>query len=292
MDAEGSRLPSTEYTEQGRRVADHWSRLAANYEGALKSLEERGITADKVSVDDLHAVDMLHMGGLAATDELGALASIAKGHRILDVGSGIGGPARRFASKYAGSVVGIELSETLYETAVKLTKLVGLADDVRFVNGSALSLPFDDCEFDVVTMAHVAMQITEKDKLFGELTRVLKPQGRLALHEIFGDESLLHYPLPWATDSTMSAVETVSECSSRLSSLGFDVSEFVDHSEVGRQYHLRQIEAYDAALAEGSGTQGLSKDAVKKRRAASLAMGKNLGSGAMQVGMLVAQKKS
>jgi sarcosine/dimethylglycine N-methyltransferase len=100
----------------------------------------------------------------------------------------------------------------------------------------------------------------------------LKPQGRLALHEIFGNEDLLHYPLPWATDATMSAVETVSECSSRLSSLGFDVGEFVDHSEAGRRYHLRQIEAYDAALADGSGTQGLSTDAVEKRRAASLAM--------------------
>ena len=285
-------MPSAGYTEQGRRVADHWSRLAASYDGILRALEERGIAADKVSVDDLHAADMLHMGGLAATDELGALASIAKGNRILDVGSGVGGPARRFASKYGGSVVGIELSETLYETAVKLTNLVGLADDVRFVNGSALSLPFDDCEFDVVTMAHVAMQITEKEQLFGELARVLKPQGRLALHEIFGNEDLLHYPLPWATDATMSAVETVSECSSRLSSLGFDVSEFVDHSEAGRRYHFRQIEAYDAALADGSGTQGLSTDAVEKRRAASLAMEKNLGSGAMQVGMLVAMKKT
>ena len=285
-------MPSAGYTEQGRRVADHWSRLAASYDGILRALEERGIAADKVSVDDLHAADMLHMGGLAATDELGALASIAKGNRILDVGSGVGGPARRFASKYGGSVVGIELSETLYETAVKLTDLVGLAGDVRFVNGSALSLPFDDCEFDVVTMAHVAMQITEKEQLFGELARVLKPQGRLALHEIFGNEDLFHYPLPWATDATMSAVETISECSSRLSSLGFDVSEFVDHSEAGRRYHLRQIEAYDAALADGSGTQGLSTDAVEKRRAASLAMEKNLGSGAMQVGMLVAMKKT
>jgi SAM-dependent methyltransferase len=285
-------MPSAGYTEQGRRVADHWSRLAASYDGILRALEERGIAADKVSVDDLHAADMLHMGGLAATDELGALASIAKGNRILDVGSGVGGPARRFASKYGGSVVGIELSETLYETAVKLTDHVGLAGDVRFVNGSALSLPFDDCEFDVVTMAHVAMQITEKEQLFGELARVLKPQGRLALHEIFGNEDLFHYPLPWATDATMSAVETISECSSRLSSLGFDVSEFVDHSEAGRRYHLRQIEAYDAALADGSGTQGLSTDAVEKRRAASLAMEKNLGSGAMQVGMLVAMKKT
>ena len=80
-------MPSAGYTEQGRRVADHWSRLAASYDGILRALEERGIAADKVSVDDLHAADMLHMGGLAATDELGALASIAKGktkHRRYD----------------------------------------------------------------------------------------------------------------------------------------------------------------------------------------------------------------
>jgi SAM-dependent methyltransferase len=285
-------MPSADFTEQGRRVADHWSRLAVTYEGVLKTLEERGIAVDKITVDDLHALDMLHMGGLAATDELASLAGIAKGHCVLDVGSGVGGPARRLASKYGATVCGLELSKTLYETAVKLTDLVGLSGDVRFVNGSALSLPFEDSEFDVVAMAHVAMQITEKDQLFGELARVLKPHGQLALHEIFGDERLLQYPLSWATEATMSAVENVSDCSSRLSSLGFDVGEFVDHSEQGRQYHAGQIDAYDAALSEGGGTQGLAKDAVEKRRAASIAMEKNLGSGAMQVGILVAQKQA
>jgi 2-polyprenyl-3-methyl-5-hydroxy-6-metoxy-1,4-benzoquinol methylase len=118
----------TEYTDQGRLVADHWSRLAVNYEGALRSLEERGIATDKVTVEDLHALDMLHMGGLASTDELASLAGIARGHRILDVGSGVGGPARRLASKFGATVCGLELSKTLYETAVKFTELVGLTD--------------------------------------------------------------------------------------------------------------------------------------------------------------------
>jgi hypothetical protein len=81
-------------TAQGRRVADHWSKLAITYEGALRTLEQQGIAVDKVEVEDLHALDMIHMGGLAATDALATMAGIAGGHLVLDVGCGVGGPAR------------------------------------------------------------------------------------------------------------------------------------------------------------------------------------------------------
>ena len=90
------------FTDQGRKVASHWSRLAVTYEGALQSLKEKGIEA--VDVADLHALDMIHMGGLAATDSLASIAGIDAGHRVLDVGCGVGEPARRVASKF-GAVV-------------------------------------------------------------------------------------------------------------------------------------------------------------------------------------------
>lgn len=278
-------------TEQGRKVADHWSRLAVTYEGAVNSLEASGIAVEEIKAEDLHTIDMIHMGGLAATDELATLAGISEGDRVLDVGSGVGGPARRLADLYGAEVSGIELSETLYETAVKLTDLVGLSSRVQFQNGSALSLPFSDEEFDAVVMQHVAMQIAEKGTLFGELTRVVKPGGCLALHEIFAGDGELHFPLAWATEPSMSALEGLDACARRIEAAGFAVGDFIDHSDDGRRFHEKSIATYQAALANDEGAGGLSKQVTEARMAASVAMEKNLRTGSLRVGMLVCRKE-
>ena len=88
----------------------------------------------------------------------------------------------------------------------------------------------------------------------------------------------------------MSALETVSACADRLSKLGFKVGQFIDHSEDGRKFHLSALANYDKALAQNQGTLGLSNDVVRVRRAASVAMERNLGSGSIKVGMFVARK--
>lgn len=278
------------YTDQGHRVAAHWSRLAVTYDGAIQFLEKQGIPLDKITAEDLHTLDMIHMGGLAATDELATMAGAALGDLVLDVGCGVGGPARRLASKFGATVWGLELSEPLFRTAGKLTELVGLQERVKFKHGSALSLPFDDNLFDIVIMQHVAMQISEKDQLFEELTRVLKLGGCLALHEIFCGEGELHYPLAWATEPSMSALEALSDCAERLTAAGFSVGDFIDHSEDGRKFHEAIIKTYDAALAKNEGVLGLSPEVAKARMAASLAMEQNLRTGSLKVGMLICRK--
>lgn len=277
-------------TDQGRKVTAHWSNLAVTFEGAVEALGKAGLDLDNVTADDLHSLDMIHMGGLSATDEIALLANIQPSQHLLDVGCGVGGPARRFANKYGARVTGVELSKTLYDTAVELTKLVKLQERVELRQASALALPFGDRSFDIVVMQHVGMQIAEKDVLFNELTRTVVAGGCLALHEIFSGPGELHYPLAWATEPSMSALESLSECTDRLSSLGFAVDDFVDHSEDGRRFHEKAIETWDAALAENRSEQGLSPDVIRKRRESSVAMEKNLRTGSLKVGMLVARR--
>ena len=279
-------------TQQGQQVAAHWAKLSVTYDGAVKALKEKGVNPEQATADDLHAVDMIHMGGLAATDTLAELARVRAGHHVLDVGAGVGGPARRIARKYGAHVKGVELSEPMRQTAAALTALVRLQDQVKFMHGSALMLPFEDGAFDVLVMQHVAMQIAEKDQLFGECARVLRPGGVLALHEIFeGDGGAPQFPLAWATDPAMSSLEQLDACTSRLAKLGLTAGPFVDQSEAGRQYHAASIETRRKALAQQQGAEGLSVEATDTRLKTSISMERNLRERRLLVGMMVCHKK-
>jgi SAM-dependent methyltransferase len=279
-------------TAQGRKVAAHWSRLAVTYEGAFTALAEAGIDVKAVRPEDLHALDMIHMGGLSATDALAEQAAITPGLRVLDVGAGVGGPARRFADRYGATVTAVELSKTLADTAERLTRLVGLSAKVKVVNASALALPVEDASHDVVVMQHVAMQIAEKERLFGELARVLAPGGRLALHEIFAGDGELQWPLAWATEPSMSALEPLDAAISRLNGLGLATGPFVDESESGRRFHEDIIDRWGSAADAGQSADGLSPEVLKQRVAASRAMEHNLRVGSLKVGRLIATKPS
>jgi len=279
-------------TRQGQMVAAHWARLSLTVDGALQALRSQGIAPEQATADDLHALDMLHMGGLAATDALAEMAHLRPGQRVLEVGAGVGGPARRMARKYGARVWGVELSEAVYQTAVALTALVGLQDQVQFTQGSALALPFEDGDFDVVVMQHVAMQIAEKDQLFGECVRVLKPGGVLALHEIFaGPGGPPLYPLAWAAAPAMSSLESLDACAARLTQRGLTVGPFVDRSEAGRQHHAANLQAWQRAVTQQRGSEGRSVDVTEARLRTATSMERNLREGRLQVAMVVCHKR-
>ncbi len=286
----GTRSPGI--TCQGEQVAAHWARLSVTLDGALEALRMRGINSEEATAEDLHALDMLHMGGLAATDALAEMAGVCSGKRVLDVGAGVGGPARRIAHKYGARVWCLELSENVHQTAVALTALVRLQDQVQHTQGSALALPFSDASFDVVVMQHVAMQIAEKGTLFGECARVLTDDGVLALHEIFtgsGGEPL--FPLAWATDPAMSSLEPRVAGAARLARLGFEETDFVDQSEEGRRYHAANMEKWRHSLEEQQGAEGRSREATSVRLATATSMERNLREGRLQVAMMVYRKR-
>ena len=279
------------YTDQGRMVTDHWARRAISYKGAIERLQAQGIDLNNVTADDLHVIDMINMGGKEAMDTLGTMAGLERGQAVLDVGSGVGGPARRMANQFDVSVWGVELSERLYQTAIRLTGLVGLQDQVQFKHASGLDLPFPDEMFDVVVLQHVAMQIAEKDRLFRECARVIKSHGCLAMYEIFaGPNETLHYPLAWATEPSMSALELFDDCATRLAGLGFQIGEFTDLSESGRQYHQRNANAAEDLLAQSGGSDRPPTASIEARLRTSRAMEHNLRTGSLCVGMVVSRK--
>jgi SAM-dependent methyltransferase len=168
-----------------------------------------GKTPDAVAVDDLSPVDEFHIGGRAATDDLMRQLHLTRDLRVLDVGSGLGGPARFVASRYGCRVTGIDLTEEYVETARTLSRWTKLDALLSFHHGSALKMPFADAEFDRVYMLHVGMNIPDKAALFAEIARVLRSGGTLAVYDVMrvGDGALA-FPVPWAATPDISALTT------------------------------------------------------------------------------------
>ncbi len=171
---------------------------------------------------DLTAIDGFHIRGKRATELLAAKLPDLSGKQVLDIGCAIGGTARFLAEKYHCAVTGLDITPAYIDIANQLAEMVGLRDNVQFVCGSALALPFPDHQFDVVWMEHMQMNIPEKSALLAEVHRVLQPGGLFVFHEVFaGKCSSPHFPVPWASTADESFLVTVLEFRKKLSQQRF-----------------------------------------------------------------------
>ncbi|KPK53846.1 MAG: hypothetical protein AMS22_06820 [Thiotrichales bacterium SG8_50] len=195
----------------------------------LAALREAGLDPEqRLTPEELGALDHFHTGGFGASQRLLELSKIRAGDRVLDIGAGLAGPARMLAVEPGCNVDCIELSPDYCVGANLLNRLTGLEDRVKVYEGSALDQPFGDNSFDAAWMQNVGMNIEDKRKLYEEVFRVLKPGGRFAFQEMAaGDSAASYYPLPWATYPTDNFLVPIEEMQSLLGESGF-VSEFFE----------------------------------------------------------------
>ena len=169
------------------------------------ALQGQGKSIEEAAPEDLSFFDEFHIGGKHTTVLLAKDVGIEPGSRVLDVGCGVGGPARTLAKQCNCRVMGVDITEEYCNTARWLTDKVGLGEAISFLRASALEIPIEDDGFDVIWMQHVTMNIEDKDRLLKEAFRILKPGGKLGIHEVLaGPVSPVYYPLGWAPDESIS----------------------------------------------------------------------------------------
>ncbi|MFQ5784565.1 MAG: class I SAM-dependent methyltransferase [Alphaproteobacteria bacterium] len=236
-------------TIESNPVADHYT-LGGLGDQILDALRRMGKDLDNLTSEDLAPVDEFHIRGRAASAELAKLAGVTANMHVLDVGSGLGGPARHLADVFGCRVTGIDLTGEFCSVARMLSERTGLSHRVAFHRGDALDMPFDDAGFDLVWTQHAAMNIADKPALYAEILRVLKPGGRFAVYDIVaGPGGGIHFPVPWAPRSELSFLVTQQELRALLESAGFRVLEWRDVTGPSRQWYR--------ALVERSKTHGL-----------------------------------
>lgn len=217
-------------TAEERSVQAHY-RTAGLLDRILAGLRAAGKDPEAPTVDDLAPADEFHSLGRVATKDLAELAAFKPGTRVLDVGSGLGGPARFLAVTYGCDVTGVDLMPEFCAVASELSRRTGLAERTRFRQGNATALSFDDGAFDCVWTIQAQMNIPDKRRLYSEIARVLRVGGQLVFQDICaGDGRPLDFPVPWATEASQSHLITPQDLRALLGAIGLQEHTFRDVS--------------------------------------------------------------
>ncbi len=240
-----------------RSVAAHYDDEALGRR-LLDALGSAGHDIERLTPDQLAPVDEFHIGGRQATAEFAAQLGLHPGLRLLDVGSGIGGPARYFAHAHGCHVVGIDLTEAFVRVATDLTRRAGLSNAVKFRQGSALDLPFEAERFDAATLIHVGMNIEDKASLFAGVRAALKPGGCFGIFDLMrtgaGD---LAFPVPWSSRPETSFVVEPATYRKLLEAAGFTVVKERSRRDFALSFFREMRERADAAKASGQPMMGI-----------------------------------
>jgi sarcosine/dimethylglycine N-methyltransferase len=222
-------------TDELDGVRDHY-RATGLTERLKTALSAFGPEHQRLTPQHLGVLDQFHTRGLAATAELAKLAGITADASVLDVGSGVGGPARFLAATYGCRVTGIDLSKPFVEAARYLTERTGQSGHVSFQCASALALPFDDGSFDIALLQHVAMNIADRARLYREIRRVLKTGGRFATFDVVTNGGEPHYPVPWARTPVTSFLMSAAATREAVEPAGFRTLICQDDSEAAKAW--------------------------------------------------------
>ncbi|UVK46161.1 methyltransferase domain-containing protein [Mesorhizobium sp. AR07] len=232
-------------------IARHYD-ISGLEERIIAALADTGVDVAHLRAGDLEAVDEFHIGGVAATRELIEQMGLKPAAKLLDIGSGVGGPARFVANSVGADVTGIDLTPSYVDIATSLSKRTGMAGKTHFVQGSALDMPFADASFDAAVILHVGMNLPDKPKLMSEAARVLRPGGVFAVYDVMRlKDGALTHPLPWASNQTMSFVATPHDYRSAATAAGFSVTAERPRGAFAIEFFATMRARMAAAQAEG-----------------------------------------
>jgi len=224
-------------------VVAHYGGGGSLVDAIAADLRSAGKEPVALRTSDLVRFDEIHIRGRKATLELAEQMNLGKNSRVLDIGSGLGGPARTLAEAYGCHVTGIDLTAAFCEAATAMSDWVGLGGRVVFQQADATALPFADHQFDAAMTIHVAMNIAAKDRMYAEARRVVKPGGIFAIYDVLqGEGGEVVLPVPWARHRSINYLVTPNQMLSLLHDAGFNIRAVQDSTAESRKFFEAMIQ--------------------------------------------------
>ncbi|MFI6352270.1 SAM-dependent methyltransferase [Streptomyces sp. NPDC050743] len=183
----------------------------------------------------LDEIDQYHAGGPEAIERLIPHLELTAGMTAVDIGSGLGGPARQIARATGCNIVGVDITAAYVDAAQALSNAAELAQQTKFFCSDIAT--FSQTGFDAAYTVHVQMNVADKKSFYSEIARRLRPGARLAIFEVCRDadgEPVL--PLPWSLDGTDSHLVTAGDLRDTIQSSGFTLLDWADESSWIQQW--------------------------------------------------------
>jgi len=109
--------------------------------------------------------------------------NMQEGATVLDVGCGVGGPAREIAKFSGANIVGLNNNDYQIERATRYAEKEGLSKQLQFVKGDFMQMSFPDNSFDAVYAIEATVHAPSLEGIYSEIFRVLKPGGVFGVYE-------------------------------------------------------------------------------------------------------------
>ena len=214
-------------------IENFWTR-GDLYSRINQAMSDSGLNNKKLEIEDLFPIDQYHARGIGATKDLGKRMPITKNQKILDVGCGLGGPARYYAKEFKCHITGVDITPSFIEIGNNFNRLTSMSTMVDLYVGNGEKLEFEDEVFDGAYSQHVTMNISDRVKFFSEIYRVLKKGSFFAFTEHgLGPEGDPIFPLPWADNQEMSFLLPLENTNAILKEIGFQNIKII---ETGDKY--------------------------------------------------------
>ncbi len=213
---------------------------AALRDAAQALCSRKELDMDALPPTALSSLDELHTGGAKSTLALLQSLTPDAAMSVLDIGSGLGGPARLAAQEYGCTVRGLDLTPSFCLAARMLSHMTKMDNLTEFDCGDALEMPYEDASFDMAMTIHTAMNIADKQRLYKESARVLKRGALFGIFDVMAPSDTakdapapLHFPVPWAAHSGISHLAPVPQIRAWLEESGFVIESITDKTAMG-----------------------------------------------------------